>query len=52
MTRNLISFIKIGIKGRHPMGGSVRGPAAARSVRCPGLFNMEINKIDRDRRRG
>jgi hypothetical protein len=38
--------------GRHPMGGSVRGPAAARSVLCHGLFNIETNKIDRDGRRG
>jgi hypothetical protein len=34
------------------MGGSVRGPAAARSVLCHGLFHVEINKIDRDVRRG
>jgi hypothetical protein len=52
MTRNLRSFIEIRIKGRHPMGGSVRGPAAGRSVRYRGLFNMEINKIVHDGRRG
>jgi hypothetical protein len=34
------------------MGGSVRGPAAARSAWSHGLRIRKINKMDRDVRRG